>query len=131
MMESRRSRSALIAFSAAAMFAWIVYLRFDLPRTYAAQHWRGAWLGFDIALFASLLGTLINHFKGSERVIPFSIVAATMLFIDTWFDVVTSQRGSDRYLAFAMAIFLQIPLAIRLIKYSKATWELLTSRSSQ
>ena len=104
------------------MICWIIYLRFQLPRTYTAQHWRMAWIGFDIGLFVSLAVTINSYLKHTTRRIPAGIVAATFLFIDSWFDVITSQKGSDRIAAIVMALFLQIPLGVFLIRRSNHLW---------
>lgn len=128
-MVKQPKEKHVVLISIAAMVAWIIYLRFQLPRTYQAQHWRMAWIGFDIGLFVSMVTTLFSHLRGSMKRLPASIVAATFLFIDSWFDIVTSQKGEDRLIAFLLAIFLQIPIGIGLIRYSKRIWTKLINHS--
>ena len=41
----------------------------------------------------------------------YSAVAATMLVIDAWFDVLNAATGSDVVVAAAMAVIVELPLA--------------------
>ena len=101
------------------MVCWVIYLRLTLPKSYNAQHWRMAWIGFDIGLFVSLILTLVSHYRKDARAINSAIVASTFLFIDSWFDVITATKGIDRISAFFLAFAIQIPLGVYLVKYSK------------
>ena len=118
-MKMLQNKKLLIAFSILGMFSWLMYLRFTLPKTYNAQHWRMAWIGFDTGLFVSVVLTIVSHFQRNARAINSAIVSSTFLFIDSWFDVITATKGIDRISAFILAFAIQIPLGIYLINYSK------------
>ena len=47
------------------------------------------------------------------------MVSATFLIIDSWFDVTTSQSGIDFKLAVATAVFVELPLALLLVGFSR------------
>jgi hypothetical protein len=46
--------------------------------------------------------------------IVFSIAAATMFFLDAWFDVTTASRG-DELQSVALAVFIEVPFAALLL----------------
>ena len=118
-MSKRQKNISVITFSILSMVCWVIYLRLTLPKTYSAQHWRMAWIGFDFGLFVSLIFTLVSHYRNDARAINSAIVASTFLFIDSWFDVITATKGIDRITAFILAFAIQIPLGVYLVKYSK------------
>ena len=76
----------------------------------------------DISSLIKILIKIYSYLKHTTRRIPAGIVAATFLFIDSWHDVITSQKGSDRIAAIVMALFLQIPLGVFLIRRSNHLW---------
>lgn len=115
MSKKSTNRGLVLALSIVLMLIWVVYLRLTLPRTYAAQHWRMAWIGFDIALFISLINSLRDYIDATKSKFKTGYISATLLFVDSWFDVVTSQRH-DRLLAICMALFIQIPLGVFLYR---------------
>lgn len=114
-MEKNKHNKALVILISIFMISWVIYLRITLPRTYEAQHWRMAWVGFDLGLFFSLMGTLRGFLKKSIVPINYAYISAALLFVDSWFDVITSQR-SERLLAFLMALIIQIPLGVVLLR---------------
>jgi len=48
--------------SCIVLAAWIGVLAVTLPKFYHTGSWRGAWVGFDIALLATFAATLLNPF---------------------------------------------------------------------
>ena len=64
-MEIRRIRSWLTLSASVVLIPWIVYLGFALPQNYVAQHWRVAWVGFDLLLLTFMIATavlgLVHH----------------------------------------------------------------------
>jgi hypothetical protein len=90
---------------------WIVFLAMTLPSQANADDYDIAWVGFDSAM-ALVLGTLaycaIRRKPATELI---AAVAATMLVVDAWFDVVTSE-GRNLMLAILTATFGELPLAI-------------------
>lgn len=82
---------------------WIFYLAASLPDL-VRVHDRAAWVGFDIGLVAMLTLTAVCAWRGSTRVALASTATATMLVVDVWFDVWTSQRSADLEIALAMSV---------------------------
>jgi hypothetical protein len=101
----------LLALVAVALAPWILYLTFTLPSRHVTFHYDLAWIGFDVALLASFAATAWAAFRGSQWLVPFAAVTGTMLVCDAWFDVVTSQSGSEMWEAIAEAVLAELPLA--------------------
>ena len=111
-MVIRSSYLARAFFVAAALMApWTLYLAVTLPRHYSAHHYWLGWSGFDVALVAALVATGLSIRRGTPAVTRYSAVAATMLVIDAWFDVLNAATGSDVVVAAAMAVIVELPLA--------------------
>ena len=111
-MVIRSSYLARAFFVAAALMApWTLYLAVTLPRHYSAHHYWLGWAGFDVALVAALVATGLSIRRGTPSVTRYSAVAATMLVIDAWFDVLNAATGSDVVVAAAMAVIVELPLA--------------------
>ena len=58
-----------------------------------------------------LVTTGLSIRRGSPAVTRHAAVAATMLVIDAWFDVLNAATGSDVLVAAAMAVIVELPLA--------------------
>jgi len=101
----------LLALVAVGLVPWIFYLTFTLPSRHVTFHYDLAWVGFDIALVASFAATAWAAFRGSQWLVPLAAVTGTMLVCDAWFDVVTSQSGSEMWEAIAEAALAELPLA--------------------
>jgi hypothetical protein len=91
--------------------AWTGLLATTLPRFYRAGGWRGAWVGFDIALLAAFAATGWAAWRRRQLLIICLIVLATLLCCDAWFDVVLDARTSGFYLSLASALVIELPLA--------------------
>jgi hypothetical protein len=102
---------ALLGGVAVLLVPWILYLTFTLPARHVTVHYDLAWVGFDVALTASLAATAWAVLRGSRWLVPFAAVTATMLVCDAWFDVTTSRPGNELFEAVAQAAFAEIPLA--------------------
>ncbi|HEU5332060.1 MAG TPA: hypothetical protein VFU73_04840 [Actinocrinis sp.] len=93
-----------------AMVPWLGILAAGLPARFEAAHWSVAWVGLDaleaLGLFAT--GTLLR--RRDARAALTAAATATLLLVDAWFDVVTSD-ASGRAVAVAMAALAEIPLA--------------------
>jgi len=96
---------------AALMVPWTLYLAVTLPRHYSAHHYWLGWAGFDVALVAVLVTTGLSIRRGSLAVTRYAAVAATMLVIDAWFDVLNAATGSDALVAVSLAVVVELPLA--------------------
>ena len=114
----------LLALGAAALVPWTLYLTFALPSRHLTFHYDLAWAGFDLALTASFAATAWAGFRGSRWLVPLAAATGTMLLCDAWFDVVTSQSGSEMWEAIAEAALAELPLAFvcGLIVYDAETF---------
>ncbi len=111
----RKWRTALMLLCVAALIPWTVYLAVTLPNHYVARNWVLTWVGFDILLLTMLTLTALAGWKRRQLVFPTAFVSGVLLICDSWFDVMTSQRGSDLTQALLSAFLLELPLAFVLI----------------
>ena len=101
----------LLGLVALALVPWILYLTFTLPSRHVTFHYDTAWIGFDVALLVSFAATTWAAFRGSQWLVPLAAASGTMLLCDAWFDVVTSQAGTEMWEAIAEALLAELPLA--------------------
>lgn len=119
MHKRLRLTALLVALSTILLIGWIAYLIIDLPASYRAEHWDVAWVGFDIGMVICLATTSWAMWKRRQVAIPGSMISATFLVIDSWFDVVTSQGGEDLKFAIASALIIELPSAFVLLRFSR------------
>ena len=96
---------------AALMVPWTVYLSLNLPRHHFASHYDLAWGGFDAAMLVSLAATAWSALRLHTTLPPLAAVTGTLLVTDAWFDVVMSPTAHERWVAVAMAVLVELPLA--------------------
>src|SRR5262245_1441677 len=84
------------AVSALVLAFWIVVLAWSLPSTERAENWDLAWAGFDAVLAVLLVSVAVAAWRGSPRLEAAATATATLLFVDAWFDVLTSKPGRDK-----------------------------------
>lgn len=96
---------------AIVLIPWTIYLGFTLPARQLSSHYDIAWVGFDIMLMVVLGVTGFFALRRSRYLLMGATVAATLLVVDAWFDVMTSPRGSELLQSLASAIFIELPLA--------------------
>jgi hypothetical protein len=101
----------VLALVAVALVPWILYLTFTLPSRHVTFHYDLAWTGFDVGLAVSFGATAWGVLRGSQWLVPLAAVTGTMLVCDAWFDVVTSQPGTELLEAVAEAALAELPLA--------------------
>src|SRR5580658_2897942 len=102
---------AVIVVCCIVLAAWTGVLATTLPRYYRSGGWRGAWVGFDIALLAAFVVTGWAAWRRRQLLIICLVVLATLLCCDAWFDVVLDARTSDFWLSVASALVVELPLA--------------------
>lgn len=95
-----------------ALIPWLFVLAGGLPSSTTAAHWPIAWVGLDSLEALGLITTGVLVRRRSPRRCPAAAVTATLLFMDAWFDVSTASAGADQAVAVAMALFLEIPIAV-------------------
>ena len=90
---------------------WTAYLAVTLPSTHQAAHYDLAWTGFDIGLLVALALTGWAAVRISRWLPPLAGGTAAMLIVDGWFDTVTASTADERWVALAMALLVELPLA--------------------
>ena len=115
-MESNRTVPAwiipLFAVGAVVLVPTIVLLAVVLPSTHQSEHWDVAWSGFDVMLALMLLAVAVTAWRGSAWLEAAAAGAATLLFVDAWFDVLTASSRSELIVALVEAVFVELPLAL-------------------
>lgn len=102
----------VVVLNAVAFLPWMVYLAFTLPRREDADHYDVAWLGFDIALWLCIAGLAYCAIRRRAGFAPLAAVTSALLFVDAWFDVVTSSTRGEFMAAALLALFAEIPGAV-------------------
>ncbi len=114
-LDEVRTRARRMAWgylvAALALIPWTVYLAVSLPRRDVATHYRGAWVGFDLLLVATISLTAYFAFRVDPRVQLPATATATLLVVDAWFDVMTSSGRDARAVALLMAVAIELPAA--------------------
>jgi hypothetical protein len=111
-LARRRRFGALISIAACAVLAfWIIVLLLTLHRSFHAQHWKGAWVGFDVILLLAFASTAWAFWRGRQVVIACLVVTGTLLCCDAWFDVVLDLGNSGVWGSVASAVLVELPMA--------------------
>src|SRR5215469_16622483 len=113
-LASQRRRTIVLALVIAccvALAAWIGVLATTLPRYYRAGDWRGAWVGFDVALLLAFAASGWAAWRRRQILIICLVVLATLLCCDAWFDVVLDARTSGFEVSLLSAVLIELPLA--------------------
>lgn len=92
--------------------AWTGLLAVTLPHYYRAGGWRGAWVGFDIALLAAFAATAWAAWRRRQVLIICLVVLATLLCCDAWFDVVLDTHTRGFEVSLLSALLVELPLAL-------------------
>jgi hypothetical protein len=102
----------LIVGSCLLLAAWIGVLAVTLPQFYHTGTWRGAWVGFDLALLGAFAATGWTAWRRRQLLIISLVVLATLLLCDAWFDVVLDVRTSGFVASLLSALIVELPLAV-------------------
>jgi hypothetical protein len=102
----------VLATLAALMVPWTAYLFVALPGSARAAHFDLAWGGFDLALLVLLALTGWAAVRRRRWLAAVGGASAALLGADAWFDVVTSSTAAERWVALAMALCVELPLAV-------------------
>ncbi len=107
-----RRLGALVSIAACTVLVgWIVVLLLTLHQSFHAQHWRGVWVGFDLALLLAFAATGWAFWRGRQIVIALLVVTGTLLLCDAWFDVLLDLGSSDVWGSVASAVLVELPMA--------------------
>lgn len=90
---------------------WTILLFFTLPEEHVAEHWDLAWAGFDVGIAVALASTAASVIRRSAWTAVTATMTGTLLVVDAWFDILTSQGADERWVAVGMAVFCELPLA--------------------
>jgi hypothetical protein len=93
------------------LVGWIIVLALTLRRSFHAEHWKFAWVGFDVILLAAFAATGWAFWRGRQIVIACLVVTGTLLCCDAWFDVVLDSGTSDVWGSVASALLVELPIA--------------------
>jgi hypothetical protein len=102
----------LFGLAALLLLPWVALLAVALPSTHLAEHWDVAWAGFDVMLALLLLAVAITAWRRSPWLEGAATAAATLLFVDAWFDVLTSSTKAELVVAIVEALLVELPLAV-------------------
>ncbi|HKT05261.1 MAG TPA: hypothetical protein VJT31_37570, partial [Rugosimonospora sp.] len=89
-----------------------------LPDRYVTHHWSTTWVGFDILLLISFAATGTAALAGRRRghaLWAATLVTATLLGCDAWFDVTTAGAGASLTDSVVTAAAGNLPLAAVLL----------------
>ncbi len=115
---ARRWFLRFLALSCLVLVPWIVVLAVQLPRRYVASQWQLTWIGFDLALLAALAWAAWTLWRQQPIAIFATMVAATLLCCDAWFDVTTSVGGAGFVVSATTAVLVELPVAATLVYVS-------------
>ncbi len=101
----------VFAACSALLVPWTAYLMWTLPDRETAAHYAMAWAGFDLVLVAALAFTAWSAVRIGRWLPVAASATATLLCVDAWFDVVMAADADDRWVALAMALLVELPLA--------------------
>jgi hypothetical protein len=111
---ARRRRLSLLVFmgGCVVLAVWIGVLAVTLPRTYHLNHWRGAWVGFDVALLAAFAATAWASWRERQVLIMCLTITGTLLLCDAWFDLILDLGTDEFWMSVLSAVVAEIPLAL-------------------
>jgi hypothetical protein len=111
---------ALFAAAALVLVPWVVFLVRDLPSDHRSAHWDVAWAGFDLALALLLVGVAVAAWRRSPWLEGAATAAATLLFVDAWFDILTASSREELVAAILEAALVELPMAVLCILLARS-----------
>ncbi len=109
----RNAVRTIVTVGAVVLVPWTAYLAVTLPRRTVTDHWRGAWVGFDVLVMVVLGATAWFGWRRRQLVLVGLVASSVLLACDAWFDVMLT-RGPDRVLSVLTAVLVELPLAFLL-----------------
>src|SRR5262249_457492 len=103
---------ALFPAAALRLVPLVVFLCQELPSDHRSAHWDVAWAGFDVALALLLVGVALAAWRRSPWLEGAATAAATLLFVDAWFDILTASSRSELITAILEAALVELPVAV-------------------
>lgn len=111
------------------LLPWLVLLAIKLPDRQINQHYRLAWVGFDLMLMLTLSRTAWLAWRRSPYLVIVASVTATLLIVDAWFDVTTASSERERYFAIATAVLIELPLAAFSLRLARRAQRMIATRT--
>jgi hypothetical protein len=114
--NTRRRQLGLLFMMAVCVVlaAWIGILAVELPLTFKINHWRGVWVGLDIAELIGFAATAWASWKQRQVIVFCMIFTGTLLICDAWFDIVLDYGTPNLTMSVLSAVFAEFPLAFLL-----------------
>jgi hypothetical protein len=112
MISSPRWVVPFFALASLLLVPWVVLLVRVLPSMHRATHWDVAWGGFDVMLALLLFAVALAAWRRSPWLEGAATATATLLFVDAWFDVLTSSTRTELVVAVLEAALVELPLAV-------------------
>ena len=103
---------ALFGLASVLLLPTSVLLVALLPATHRSEHWDVAWAGFDVLLALLLLAVAVTAWRRSPWLEGAAAAAATLLFVDAWFDVLTASTQAELVLALVEAVLVVLCLLL-------------------
>src|SRR6185312_9032111 len=119
----------LVGVASLVLIPWVVLLVISLPSTHQSAHWDIAWGGLDVMLALVLLAVAISAWRRSPWLEGAATAATTLLFVDAWFDVLTSSTRAEFAIAITEALVVELPLAFLCLLLARDAERLLPRRS--
>ena len=109
----------LFGLAALLLVPWVVVLAFALPSAHRSAHWDIAWVGFDVALALLLFAVAVAAWRRSPWLEGAATATATLLFVDAWFDVLTSSTKAEFVISVVEAALVEVPLAVLCLRLAR------------
>ena len=130
--SGNRQRSlflSLVATASLVLIPWIVFLAVTLPKSYVVHRWTAVWTGFDVALLLAIGAAVWAAWRRRQVLIVVSIVSATLLVCDAWFDVMTASTRTDEWISIASGLCVELPFAVVLLLVARRLLRLTLQRT--
>ena len=95
------------------LLPWLVFLSATLPATSSGGAWRTVWVGFDVALVAAFVATVLTVWLRRQVAVIALVITSTLLACDVWFDICLSWGTAEHWGSIAAAL-VELPVAILL-----------------
>lgn len=104
--------AALYALAVIVLSPWTFHLASSLPNEHLAENWAMAWIGLNFCMIVLFILTVYFVMKRRIWMVLTAAPLATLLLVDCWFDILTAEPGREQMIAFALGLFVEIPMAI-------------------
>jgi hypothetical protein len=103
---------------AVVLLGWTIYLGSVLRGQVEVRDWQIAWVGLDLMQVTGLAASGVLLARRQRLLSPVAAATGTLLALDAWFDVTTTQGGTPWILAVLMAITVELPTAYLMARLS-------------